>query len=626
MQHPDLGGGYDDAADAQRQDRGGLRDRESHPDSFWDVATHEVVRRPPRPLRSGPAPSLSAPYGVTAAFGGDGIRSNRLGDLAAGHASGAVLERDTRERSLVSVVRARRQEPRFGEPGRLRDHLGRRQGGRAKDTGPAHERSHLAGGGCLRADGWGCSPTGSLDWTVKVWDPATGSLRHSFDGHRDAIDSVAFAPDGRTIASTSSDGTTRLWDVAKASARATLRSRSGSAGPLAFLPDGRSLFTGGADGSLRRWDAADGHAEAFRTVTHPKPVAAMAIAGDGQTLASGGGDRQLKLWNVAGQLAPRPFASVEAKVRSLALSPDGKVLASATIDGVVQLWDPKAGRERCDPIELGTQEVQIALSPNGKVLAALSVGSGSNSPRLWDTATGHELDPLAGQPVDARVLAFTPDGRSLATAGGPPTLFELDAKRSIRTFKSSRSVARSIAVSPDGGAIVTAGADGVVTVWDVAVGVPFATLKGHSRAVLSVAFSPDGKTLASSGADRTVRLWDVAAWTERAMAAPRRAHLTHHGPRILARRQEDGLFIRRRSDRVVLGRGPGPHRCDAHFARRVGGPRRLRPGVRPRGQDPVHGRRTRYRGVGRDAVKRSPCPRHGFVSGPGASHASGGHV
>ena len=326
---------------------------------------------------------------------------------------------------------------------------------------------------------------------------------------------MAFAPDGGTIASTSSDGTTRLWNLPGASGRATLRSRSGSVGPVAFLPDGRSLFTGGADGSLRRWDAADGHAQVFRTEAHRRPWRRWPLPATVKYWPAAAGDRQLKLWDVAAQLAPRPFAGVEAKVRSLVLSPKGNVLASATTNGVIQLWDPNRGLERCDPIELGTQEVELALSPDGKILAALPVGSGSNSPRLWDSAACKEIDRLAGEPVDARALVFTPDGGSLVTAGGPPTVFGLDAKRPRRTFKSPRSVVRSIAVSPDGSTIATAGTDNLVTVWDVAVGVPFATLKGHTRPVLSIAFSPDGKTLASSGTDRTVRLWDVAAWTER---------------------------------------------------------------------------------------------------------------
>ena len=171
------------------------------------------------------------------------------------------------------------------------------------------------------------------------------------------------------------------------------------------------------------------------------------------------------------------------------------------------------------PSRSRTQEVRLALSPDGKVLATLAVGSGSQ----YAQALGHR-DPARAWTCWRASRSTPGSSPSRPTAGrwrrpaGPPTLFGLDsARRPIRTFKSSsRSVVRSIAVSPDGSTIATAGADGLVTVWDVAVGVPFATLKGHTRAVLSVAFSPDGKILASSGADRTVRLWDVAAWTERA--------------------------------------------------------------------------------------------------------------
>ena len=242
----------------------------------------------------------------------------------------------------------------------------------------------------------------------------------------------------------------------------------------------------------------------------------MAMAADGRLLASAVGDCQLKLWDVAAQLAPRPFAGVEAKVRSLVCSAESKVLASATSDGVVQLWDLNRGRERCDPIKFETQDIQLALSPDGKILAIPPVGTRPGKPKLWDTATGRELDFPAVEPVDARFLAFMPDGKTLATIGGPLTLLPLDGKRPTRTFEESEGLARSIAVSPDGSRIATAVGIGNVTIWDIADGVSCATLKGHGGAVLSVAFSPDGKTLASSAGDRTVRLWDVSAWTERA--------------------------------------------------------------------------------------------------------------
>ena len=190
--------------------------------------------------------------------------------------------------------------------------------------------------------------TGSLDWTVKVWNLATGMVEHSLEGNREAIDALAFAPDGKTLASSSRDGTTRLWDVARGVERKTLRGRSGP-GPLVFTPDGQSLIEGGADGSLLRWDPGDGHLQALERQAHLGAIVALALSPDGKVVASGGGDHDLRLWELAVQLAPRPFASIEGKVQSLALSSDGKLLASATTSGVIQLWEAKSGRERWDP-------------------------------------------------------------------------------------------------------------------------------------------------------------------------------------------------------------------------------------------------------------------------------------
>ena len=321
--------------------------------------------------------------------------------------------------------------------------------------------------------------TGSLDWTVKVWDLASGALRHSLDGHRDAIDAVAFAPDGKTLASTSRDGTTRLWDLAKAAGRASLRSRSGSVGAVAFLPDGRSLFTGGADGSLRRWDAADGHAQAIRTEAHPAPLAALAVAGNGQTLASGGGDRQLKLWDVAVQLAPRPFAGVEAKVRSLVLS---RRWQGARI-GHDRRRGPALGPEDwagsgAIPSCSDAQDVQLALSPDGKILATLPVGSGIEYAQALGYRDPARDGPAAGGRAGRRPGPGLHPRRPVAGDGRRAAYLCLDWTRSDRSGPSNRDRGawlRSIAVSPDGSTIATAGGDGVVTVWDVAPACPSPT-------------------------------------------------------------------------------------------------------------------------------------------------------
>ncbi len=234
--------------------------------------------------------------------------------------------------------------------------------------------------------------------------------------------------------------------------------------------------------------------------------------------------RERQIWDVAYQLAPKAFAGIEAKVWSLALSPDGRLLAAASSDGVVQFWDPASGKEQGDPLKFNATEIHVAFSPDGKMLATLPVSSNSETLQLWDTPTRRELNLLAVVPDYARALAFTPDSRFVATAGGPVNLRGLAAEPPVRTLKGRTSgLIRSIAVSPDGRAIATAGGDGIVTLWDAARGVSLVDLNGHTRAVWAVAFSPDGKTLASGGADRTIRLWDVGTRVERStLRGPRK--------------------------------------------------------------------------------------------------------
>ncbi len=283
-----------------------------------------------------------------------------------------------------------------------------------------------------------------------------------------------------------------------------------------FLPAGHALITGGEDGSLRRWDPADRHLQSLRTQAHNGPLTTLALSVDGKILATGGSDREVKVWTVDTQLAPKAFASIESKVQSLALTRDGKLLVTASADGSVQLWDTTSGKEQGDPIKFEAKEVHVAFSPDGKILATLPVGTNMAALKLWDTATKHELDLLAVVPDDARTLAFTPDGHSLATAGSSVNVWGWAGAPAFRTLKGTPGLTRTIAVSRDGSTIATAGAEGVVMLWDVADGVPVGKLEGHTKATWCLAFSPDGKTLASGGADRTVRLWNVGTQTEKA--------------------------------------------------------------------------------------------------------------
>src|SRR6185312_15405414 len=229
--------------------------------------------------------------------------------------------------------------------------------------------------------------------------------------------------------------------------------------------------------SLRRWDPADGHVQAIHQRADAGPIAALAVSADGKSLATVGSHGDLKTWDLAAQLAPTPFAGIEAKVRSLALSPDGKVLASSTADGVVQLWDTARGRQRGRPIRFESREIRVAFSPDGKILGTLPYGSTSERLKLWDPTSGRELDLLAVEPDGAtRYFAFAPDGKSLATAGGPVTIWGLGEDRPFRVLKGRTGLVRSIAFSPDGSTVAAAGGDGSIPLWDAARGASLAHL------------------------------------------------------------------------------------------------------------------------------------------------------
>jgi len=287
--------------------------------------------------------------------------------------------------------------------------------------------------------------------------------RNSLEEHSSSVYSVAFSPDGKTLASASADNTIKLWNLQTQKPIATLTGHTSTVYSVAFSPDGKTLASASADKTIKLWNLQT--QKPIATLTgHSNLVNSVAFSPDGKTLASASADKTIKLWNLQTQKEMKTLTGHSSWVNSVAFSPDGKTLASASADKTIKLWN------------LQTQK---------------------------------EMKTLTGHSSTVNSVAFSPDGKTLASASADKTikLWNLQTQKEMKTLTGHTSTVYSVAFSPDGKTLASASADNTIKLWNLQTQKPIATLTGHSSWVYSVAFSPDGKTLASASADKTIKLW-----------------------------------------------------------------------------------------------------------------------
>lgn len=360
--------------------------------------------------------------------------------------------------------------------------------------------------------------SGSADKTIKLWSMPAGKELHTFSEKTGSIHSVAFTTDGHFLAAGGDNGVT-LWQVAEGKAVWSAASCQNPVWEVALSPDGKLLAAGCFDGKIELWTVPEG--QLLKTlVGHPKSVWALAFSPDGKFLVSGDQSGAIKRWTLPDGRDLSPLQERKEFVQQLAFSPDGTLLAASHVRTGITLWT------MADNTTLRTWSgenniASLAFSPDGSRLAA----GGGTKITLRSLADGRELLTLewaveleemqtllqSGAVIGSLRVVFSPAGNLLAAAKGKMIkLWDPTDGRRLSTLQGHAGDVTSLAFSPDGKLLASGSEDKTLKLWTMPDGQVWRTISGLADPVFGMTFNPAGTRLVAVGGDKTIRVWDAA--------------------------------------------------------------------------------------------------------------------
>ncbi len=430
-----------------------------------------------------------------------------------------------------------------------------------------------------------------LNAPVRLWNVTTGYLLMTLAEKSGFNRILTFSKDGKTFICQTKSGEIELWDVATKKLRLRLSGKLNSTiHVLAVSPDAKTIAGANRNGEIRIWDAKTGDELFSFTTGHTQRLNALVFSSDSRILASGH-TTTIQFWDVSTFTQFSNRIDTNTLLSDLVFSSDGRTVTGAesfrfeikkrdtfikeSISGALSLWDIHSGHKLSSfgveshkgkaPVLPGQLRISsssggiegnvvfsqngymlaaalnsdrttkdnrftlhlwevphgqlyftlkghtdkinaLAFTPNGKILAS---GSDDGTIRLWDASTGTQMLSLSSGKT--RALAFSMDGKILASISNPVQiqLWDIAIGRQLTFLKGQNGSANVLAFSADNRILASGSKDGAIRLWDIATGNKISTFKGHPDRIKALTFSPNGKTLASGSEDGAIFLWDV---------------------------------------------------------------------------------------------------------------------
>jgi len=373
--------------------------------------------------------------------------------------------------------------------------------------------------------------TGAKSKQIVFWNANTGVQVRSID-HSHYTAHVVFTPDWRILVVAN-----EIWDP---NSGVKLRSLQGAEnGDAAITPDGSLLVSASSSGMVL-WDVQLG--TPLHVFNQPPGLTTGIVFNKTGDKLAWGRKTQVYIWNLSNGNLERIITAHKSNVNEVAFSPDGQTLVSCS-DDELTVWSLQTGQAVHDLTKTSIQTVDgfqsVQFSPNGKLLAVGgSIGGGDDQAAItiWNTSTwrpvrtiaapapktvigsvrnslkAHAADPPGGPTTEVHSLAFSPDGRLLASGDedGNVIVWSALTGRKIKLLNEHDSAVNSVAFNHTGRQIVSGSFDQTVKIWDVATGRSIRTLKPHQDHVTSVRFSADDQMVVSGSIDRAVRFWNAS--------------------------------------------------------------------------------------------------------------------